>query len=442
MTQRLPLGPAPSIEALRREVRARFKRAIDLVFVTGAGLLAALQLNAIQAATEWRQLIPLPLLLVALGAAVLGLRGRAPWSPLVYIATITAAFCISLLTFGPLAGVGAMAVLDVTLGFVFLRPRWRWALIGMLAAAPLAVGLLTWLGVVPAAPVHLADRHMWPRVLVAIAVSLTGIAVVVHVTVARLRAALADIKQALAKERAAERERAAVEEEIAHARRADLIVELAAEVGADIGAALAAITAHAEALATELARDEARTCLADVVAAAATAGSTMRSFTVFNAEIAAPDHRSDAGHAARELPRIVRRMLPTGVGLEIAANLEAFTPLSGTDLLRILSNLVLNARDAITGRGTICVVVTADEERVLVEVHDDGHGMDADTQARVFQAFFTTKAVGRGTGLGLTTAKILVERAGGSIELVSAPGRGTTFRLVLPRLPAPTALAG
>ena len=438
MTQRLPVGPAPSIEALRRDVRARFKRVIDLVFLIGAALLFALQLNAARTATELLQLLPLPLLVIVLATGVLGVTGRAAWSPLVYIATITATIGVNLVAYGPLAGAGAMTVIDITLGFVFLPPRWRWRLIGLIALTPLAIGGLLALRALPSTQIRLADPAMWPRVTVALAVSLTGIAVIVRVTVARLRAALADIQGALAKEREAERERAAVEQEIAHARRADLIVELAAEVGADIGAALAAITAHAEALAAELTRDEARSCLADVVAAAATAGSTMRSLTVLNAEVAGPDHRSDAGHAARELPRIVRRLLPTGVALEIAADLEAFTPLSGTDLLRILSNLVLNARDAITGRGTIHVGVTADEERVLVEVRDDGHGMDADTQARVFQAFFTTKAIGRGTGLGLTTAKILVERAGGSIELVSAPGRGTTFRLVLPRHPAPT----
>jgi len=160
MTQRLPLGSAPSIEALRRDVRARFKRVIDLVFVIGAGLLVVIQLDSARTATSAGSLLLLPFLLIALGASVLALRGRAPWSPLVYIAAITVAFWLTLGTNGPLAGVGAMTVIDITLGFVFLAPRWRWWLIGTLAIAPLVIGLLTWVDVLPAVTIRLADRNL------------------------------------------------------------------------------------------------------------------------------------------------------------------------------------------------------------------------------------------------------------------------------------------
>jgi signal transduction histidine kinase len=72
------------------------------------------------------------------------------------------------------------------------------------------------------------------------------------------------------------------------------------------------------------------------------------------------------------------------------------------------------------------------DKDVVIEVKDDGAGMDALVLGRLFQPFFTTKEIGRGTGLGLATTKVLVERAGGTIGVYSSPGCGTRFTLRLP----------
>jgi len=104
---------------------------------------------------------------------------------------------------------------------------------------------------------------------------------------------------------------------------------------------------------------------------------------------------------------------------------------------RLVLNLAINARDALPGGGPIDVRLANDNAAgaVVLEVRDAGSGMDAATQARMFEPFFTTKA-GKGTGLGLAIVRQIVDRCGGSIHVDSAPDRGTTIRVHLPRAAA------
>ena len=116
---------------------------------------------------------------------------------------------------------------------------------------------------------------------------------------------------------------------------------------------------------------------------------------------------------------------------------------------QILANLCVNARDAIKGIGRIIIKTStntftksscaelpgfAPGEYVILTVSDDGSGMDSDTMSKIFEPFFTTKVIGQGTGLGLATVYGIVKQNNGFIYVNSEPGKGTTFKIYLPRL--------
>ena len=116
-------------------------------------------------------------------------------------------------------------------------------------------------------------------------------------------------------------------------------------------------------------------------------------------------------------------------------------PCLPTQLNQVFMNLLVNAAQAIADKGTITLRSGCDESKVWIEVGDDGCGMSTAVQSRIFEPFFTTKPVGKGTGLGLSVSYSIVRKHRGTIELDSAPGRGTTFRVVLPRVRAESAEA-
>jgi signal transduction histidine kinase len=102
-------------------------------------------------------------------------------------------------------------------------------------------------------------------------------------------------------------------------------------------------------------------------------------------------------------------------------------------LAQVLVNLLLNAADAMAGKGTIVVACETIHEKVILTIADQGPGVASENRRKIFDPFFTTKPVGQGTGLGLSVSRSIIESFGGTLELAPAvPGQGAKFALTLP----------
>jgi signal transduction histidine kinase len=155
----------------------------------------------------------------------------------------------------------------------------------------------------------------------------------------------------------------------------------------------------------------------------------------------------DVNELMAGLAELLRRTLGERIALETEPQADLWlTRIDGNQMENALVNLAVNARDAMPDGGRLSLS-TANLPReaaalvpdlpaadyVMVEVTDTGEGIPSEVMDRVFEPFFTTKEVGKGTGLGLSQVYGFVTQSNGRILIESAPGRGTTVRLYLPR---------
>jgi PAS domain S-box-containing protein len=132
--------------------------------------------------------------------------------------------------------------------------------------------------------------------------------------------------------------------------------------------------------------------------------------------------------------RRLRQLLGDDVVLRIRLSPDpAFIAIDPTQGDQLLTNLAVNARDAMPDGGTLTIQAQIAGDEVVLSFTDSGQGITPEVQAHLFEPFFTTKPAGKGTGLGLPTCYGIMEQAGGRIEVESTPGTGATFRLVFPR---------
>jgi signal transduction histidine kinase len=164
----------------------------------------------------------------------------------------------------------------------------------------------------------------------------------------------------------------------------------------------------------------------------------------------------DLSKLAEDTLRLSRRSIPQNVKVEFALQPELKILGDRSDLMQVIINLVLNARDAMPDGGKLALATSSDHldeaqaraarlplagDVVALRVKDSGTGMSEETRKRVFEPLFTTKAPGKGTGLGLSTVARIIESHNGGIAVESKLGKGSSFTIYFPVPPAAGAVA-
>ena len=137
-------------------------------------------------------------------------------------------------------------------------------------------------------------------------------------------------------------------------------------------------------------------------------------------------------HSTLRLARHTLEKAEVELQVDLAPDLHPIEGDAGA-LDQVFLNLLKNAAEALEGRGgAICVDTRREQAGIVAEIRDNGPGVAPEVQERLFEPFFSTKEAGSGTGLGLSVSRRIVTEQGGSIEVASAPGEGTTFSVRLP----------
>ncbi|MFN8177415.1 MAG: ATP-binding protein [bacterium] len=242
-----------------------------------------------------------------------------------------------------------------------------------------------------------------------------------------------------------------LESEVRHSQKMEAIGRLAGGVAHDFNNLLSVVLGKAELLASRVSDDPKSRDTIDAIRKSALRGSLLtRRLLAFSRKEVVKREVFDLGDAVRDIEELAHHLLGERIALrtEIVAGCGILADRGQIE--QVLMNLVVNARDAMPRGGTITILVhpeaaspdtspgrealsRPDGPHVVLEVRDEGIGMDSSTQARLFEPFFTTKARGEGTGLGLSTVYGVVKECNGGIEVTSRPGEGATFTIRLPR---------
>ena len=235
-----------------------------------------------------------------------------------------------------------------------------------------------------------------------------------------------------------EAERAEVQKAtmLMQAHQMEMVGRLAGGLAHDFNNFLTVINGYADLLLSELAAaDPHRSTLESIRRAGESAAKLTSQLLAYGRRQVLRPIVLDLNRTLAALRPLLARL--AGENIEVRLELQLGAAMVNADpvqMEQVIMNLVLNARDAMPLGGELRIGTACVEGRYIVlSVSDSGLGMDQETQQRVFEPFFTTKELGKGTGLGMSIVQGVIAQSGGSIEVYSQPGNGTTFRIYLPK---------
>jgi signal transduction histidine kinase/CheY-like chemotaxis protein len=240
------------------------------------------------------------------------------------------------------------------------------------------------------------------------------------------------------------------QEQLQHAQKMEAVGRLAGGVAHDFNNLLSVIMSYASLAQSDLPTGDPMSAdLDEIVTAAQRAADLTRQLLAFSRPQAVAPRIIDLNAVLAGTEKMVRRLVGEDIHVRtvLAADLGRVR-LDPGQVEQVLMNLVVNARDAMPGGGSLVIetgAVELDAEfagehlgvtpgpHVMLAVSDTGTGIAPDVRARIFEPFFTTKDVGKGTGLGLSTVFGIVRQNRGTIWVYSEPGRGAMFKVYFPR---------
>ncbi|HEV8547843.1 MAG TPA: ATP-binding protein [Polyangiaceae bacterium] len=232
----------------------------------------------------------------------------------------------------------------------------------------------------------------------------------------------------------------ATRSQLTQAQKMELVGQMAGGIAHDMNNALTAIMGEASLLGDRA--PESRERIED---AAGHAAKLTHQLMVFSRRDTSQPRPIDLSATIREQLKALRRLLTSEIALHSELPEEPVPIVADpTQLLQVLLNLAGNAKDAMEAGGTLTIVVRHERQnrRAVIEVRDTGAGIPAAILPNIFEPFYTTKPAGRGTGLGLANVKQLVVGMGGSVEVETDVGKGTTFVLAIPTTDEPIQARG
>jgi len=238
-----------------------------------------------------------------------------------------------------------------------------------------------------------------------------------------------------------------LEEQLRQSQKMEAVGQLAGGVAHDFNNLLTIIQAHDERILNRLPHShEAHKDAAEIKQAVERAAGLTRQLLAFSRKQVLQPKIVDINVVVSDVARMLHRLLGEHIDINlITADSLPQVKVDQGQMEQVILNLALNARDAMPHGGTLTmetenVQITEPGEQVpvkpgsyvLLKVSDTGTGMDAETQRHIFEPFFSTKELGKGTGLGLASVYGVIKQSGGGVSFQSQLGHGTTFKVYLP----------
>jgi PAS domain S-box-containing protein len=246
-------------------------------------------------------------------------------------------------------------------------------------------------------------------------------------------------------------ERHALEDQLRQSQKMEAIGKLAGGIAHDFNNLMTAVLGYSDLLLMAFEADDPRRSKVDAIRDSAVRASDLtRQLLAFGRRQVLQAEEVDVRGVVERMDTLLHRLIGEHIRLDtVFGSEEVIVRADRTQLEQVVMNLAVNARDAMPDGGTLTIGVLSDGESAILSVIDRGEGMDAKTVARIYEPFFTTKPVGEGSGLGLSTVHGIVGQSGGTIDVQTAPGKGTIFTIrfplahpapILPEAPVPATL--